>query len=148
MSKDRFVTAQFCDDIRHEVNNKFSFIGCYLSELIVDEFPAVLPKLCTVVTLITPIEHPFEKLAIRAKLNDEQIAELPIHDLSSQDGMHESVRDGARFFSVTCMMVFSPLAIADESVLRIVVDTEDGEMVSPGLILRKRTDKDPQIIPA
>jgi len=36
----------FCDDIRHEIGNKFTLVGCYGKELYIQELPSKLNKLC------------------------------------------------------------------------------------------------------
>lgn len=48
------ISVLFCDDIRHEVSGKISLIGVYGSHLIVNEFPAVLTKLCVHMTITIP----------------------------------------------------------------------------------------------
>ena len=40
----------FCDDIRHEVTGKVTFVGSYGSHLYTTSFPATLPRLCCAVT--------------------------------------------------------------------------------------------------
>jgi hypothetical protein len=42
----RHVETLFCDDIRHEVGGKLSYIGVYSGGLFVRAFPVTLPKLC------------------------------------------------------------------------------------------------------
>lgn len=36
----------FCDDIRQEVGNKVTLVGCYGNELQTNSLPTVLPKIC------------------------------------------------------------------------------------------------------
>jgi hypothetical protein len=35
-----------CDDIRQEVGNESSLMGCYGVSMVLTDFPVVLPKLC------------------------------------------------------------------------------------------------------
>ncbi len=72
----------FCDDIRYELQNKLSLVGCYGVEMLVhDNAPVMLPKL----GMLVQARLPFEKMP-PVKLNiyafDE---ETPIHtaDLST-----------------------------------------------------------------
>lgn len=44
----------FCDDIRFEQHGKYSVIGCYGPDMIVSEFPALLPKFACLVQLRFP----------------------------------------------------------------------------------------------
>ena len=40
----------FCDDIRNEIGNKLTFVGCYFGDmLITSDFPAVIPRFCLAV---------------------------------------------------------------------------------------------------
>jgi hypothetical protein len=39
---DRHIQTVFCDDIRHEVGGKHSYIGVYSGKLFVPTFPATL----------------------------------------------------------------------------------------------------------
>ncbi len=73
---DRFVHAIFCDDIRQELGNKVSFMGCYQSELFVPFAPLALPKLCVYVTISTPAERPFKALSIRVDQGSNTIANI------------------------------------------------------------------------
>jgi hypothetical protein len=59
MTGKRTVIAQFCDDVRQEIGNKFSLMGCYGTDLYVPAFPFTLPKLCAFVHVRTPRERPF-----------------------------------------------------------------------------------------
>lgn len=38
--------GMFCDDIRHEVGNKITLVGCYGNELFFNEKLRALPRLC------------------------------------------------------------------------------------------------------
>ena len=42
-----FGHAIFCDDIRMEVGNKLTFVGCYFGVMFLNsDFPATIPRLC------------------------------------------------------------------------------------------------------
>jgi len=56
-----------CDDIREEKNNKFSLMGMYGKEIIFNKLPALLPKLCFLITL-EEIREKFSKIEITMKL--------------------------------------------------------------------------------
>jgi hypothetical protein len=71
----RHVQTIFCDDIRHELGGKLSYIGVYSGHLFVPAFPVILPKLCLALSVITPASQPFRKLELRIFKDDEQLAE-------------------------------------------------------------------------
>ena len=75
---DRYLTVTFCDDIRHEVGNKMSLIGCYQGELMVETAPTALPKLCALIAATTPTNKPFKTLTIRVMKDDAELARLEI----------------------------------------------------------------------
>jgi hypothetical protein len=135
MNEGRIVIAQFCDDIRYEVGNKYSLIGCYSDELIVDKLPALLPKLCVQVRAFTPIDKVFSKLALRAFLGDDVIAEAHIElgKVSPDDAPADATR-----MSIMTFLLFSPLGITEPSMLRIEAETEDGVLTGGKLRIRER----------
>lgn len=126
MSNDRIAVALFCDDVRQELGNKYSLMGCYGDELIIERLPALLPKLGVQLRAITPIDRPFKKLVFRAFLNEELLAEIdvPKEQLAAAKELVAS-RDDAQRLTIMAIMGFSPLAISDESQLRIEAETED-----------------------
>ena len=142
MSEHRIVVVQFCDDVRHEMGNKYSLMGCYADELIVDKLPVVLPKLCAQIRAITPIDNFFSKLTFRAKINDDIIAELNIDINKLPDPV--PTNSELRRYTVVAAMSFSPLLIAEPCQLRIEAETEDGVII-PGssLKIRERLPEDP-----
>jgi hypothetical protein len=47
---DAFGHAIFCDDIRVEVGNKLTFVGCYFGFMFINSnFPAIIPRFCVAV---------------------------------------------------------------------------------------------------
>lgn len=46
------INSILCDDIREEKGNKLSLMGMYGGDVIVNDFPSILPKLCLFVQLI------------------------------------------------------------------------------------------------
>ncbi|WP_189994763.1 DUF6941 family protein [Thalassobaculum fulvum] len=46
-----FLDVLFCDDVRQEIGDKTTLVGIYKQELIVDSFPATLPRLAIVVRI-------------------------------------------------------------------------------------------------
>lgn len=135
MSESRIVIVQFCDDVRHEVGNKYSLMGCYADELIIDKLPVALPKLGAQIRAITPIDNLFSKLIFRAKINDDIIAELNVDINKLPDPV--PVNSELRRYTVIAAMTFSPLLIVETCQLRIEAETEDGVII-PGSSLRIR----------
>jgi hypothetical protein len=132
----RQAQSIFCDDIRQEIGGKQSFIGVYTSKMFVQEFPIILPKICLVISALTPIENPFKKMIFRVLKDDELFAEgtieeeelekLVIPDSTSSDGNPNLISSKVQF-------LFSPFQIDGPCTLKVRVITENEELTAPGL---------------
>ncbi len=134
----RHVLTIFCDDIRHEVGGKLSYIGVYSGQMFVPSFPITLPKLCLALSVITPIEMPFRKLAMRVFKDDAQLAEGALDEthLTNVVEAFEDVPEGERKDRVQLlqsMFVFSPFQLEGPCTLRVRIETESGELRGVGL---------------
>ncbi|MDP1679015.1 MAG: hypothetical protein Q8L02_02625 [Candidatus Nitrotoga sp.] len=133
----RVVFAYFCDDIRQEVGNKFSFVGCYQGVMVVQQFPAQLPKLCAHIIVLTPTGKPFERLVLRAKLNEDVVAELEFPVSNWVDNFNEKAASTELGrLSVQAMIVLSPLIVTEPSKLYTEAETEDGIISGSYLTIR------------
>lgn len=132
---DRFVHAIFCDDIRQEMGNKVSFMGCYQGELFVPFVPLLLPKLCVQVTISTTVEQPIKSLTVRLDQGENQLAviEVPADDFARS---MSPVPEEAKRWSASVGVMLSPFNITEPGELRVVVITEEGEMPGPRLRLK------------
>lgn len=133
---DRFLTATYCDDIRQELGNKLSLMGCYQGELIVSRVPVALPKLCVYASVWTPKEQPFKSLIIRIVQGDDvELARIEL----PQVGLAEAaqIRDEtATRKAVSTAIAFAPFAIEKSTSLRLVATTEEGEIIGPRLLIK------------
>lgn len=143
MPADRFLTAQFCDDIRHERGGKFSLIGCYRDEMLVPTLPYVAPRFCAQVLVSTPLDQPFEHLKISLQANGEILAEIEYsqEELEEHQQRVGAIADAERITFVALMGV-SPMIINEEAVVAAVAETEAGELRGGQLRARLRRDTD------
>lgn len=130
---DRFVHAIFCDDIRQEIGNKVSFMGCYQGELFVPFVPLMLPKLCVQVTVTTTVERPLKALTVRLDQGTNQLAVIEISGDELARAIPPATEDKTRLAASVGVML-APFTITEPGELRVVVITEEGEM--PGPLLR------------
>lgn len=136
LTSDRILTAIFCDDIRHEIGNKMSYIGVYQGELIVPEIPIALPRLCIFATALTPISRPFKSLTLRVLLNDEtELARLEVPPETFAD-LPEIQDASVTRKQVSTALSFSPFFIERQTTLRLMADTDEGEIVGPRLLIK------------
>jgi len=132
---DRFVHAVFCDDIRQEVGGKVSLMGCYQGDLLVPFMPVALPKLCVFATISTPVERPLKTLKVRVMQDETELVSLDV----PADDMNKVVpqaEDGVTRILANTVIVFSPFAVAVPTAIRVMVDTEEGEIIGPRLRIR------------
>lgn len=135
----RFVHTIYCDDVRREVDNKISLIGCYQGDMLVSAIPGVLPKLCAVVTVATPYEEPFKQLEVLLTKDGEELAKISFPEntlLTVQSSQQEDL--GEPFFRrvMTAVLVLSPLSIGAPGIIRVNAVTEEGEIKGPALSIR------------
>ncbi len=125
----RHVETLFCDDIRHEINGKISFIGVYSSWLFVPSFPATLPKLCLSVKIVTPAEQPLQELKLVVFKDDDTLQEIELEKeqlAEASDSIEEKTEEKAMVAQF--MLVFSPIQFDGPCTLRVCVQTESGEL--------------------
>lgn len=143
-TSDRILTVVYCDDIRHEMGNKMSFMGCYQGELFVPAVPMALSKLCLFITVLTPKGRPFKSLTLRV-MQDEttELArmEIPPEGLANLADVQD---DTATRKAINTAMAFSPFVIEKPTVLRVLADTEEGEIIGPRLHIKIA----PEMVPA
>lgn len=136
MAEDRFLWAEYCDDIRQEVGSKISLIGCYGSELHIGApLPVVLPKLCTFVRARTPLERPFKAGVLRIYRDERPIVEMPVDPKEAV----ETPPEGAKWQLLSAVLVMSPFQVEAPCVLRVVFETEGQEIEGPKLRVRDVT---------
>jgi len=127
---DRHIQTIFCDDVRHELGGKLSYMGAYNGVLFVPAFPVTLPKLCLVINVLTPAEKPFAKLVLRVLTNEEVLIEEDF------DETQYTVRETEdRLLIFPSIFVFSPCQLDGPCILRVCAETEEGELKGPSLII-------------
>lgn len=133
----RYLEVMYCDDIREEVGNKFSYMGVYAGELTVPSAPVWLPKLCIAVKAITGIGDPFETLEVRiVKVKgDDETELLSTGSVPLPAKLPGLDNDSARLVAQVTIML-APFQIDEETILRVKATTEREEL--RGMALRIR----------
>lgn len=145
MIEGRIVLAQFFDDVRQEMGNKLSLMGCYVSgEMVFQKIPGAVPELFAYVTAITPKDKPFEKLNVRATLNGELLAEMsvPYEQLLPNPHAPSSNPDASRLMAAV-VMAFAPFIVTKQCTLKIEAETEEGTFHAGSLFIREATLETP-----
>ncbi|TVR67173.1 MAG: hypothetical protein EA420_00840 [Candidatus Competibacteraceae bacterium] len=125
----RHVETLFCDDIRHEIGGKLSYIGVYSGGLFVPAFPVTLPKLCLSVRIVTPANEPLRTLILRVLKDEENLQELTLDEdqlAAASDADEDAAEE--RIQMTQFMLVFSPIQFDEPCTLKVRVQTETGEL--------------------
>lgn len=136
----RHVETLFCDDIRHEINGKLSYIGVYSGTLFVPVFPVTLPKLCISVKIVTPVNEPLRSLTLRVLKDDEILQEIVFdkEQLVSASEVLVELSDEERRLRVQMpqfLLAFSPLHLDKACTLRVRALADHEELRGVGLII-------------
>jgi hypothetical protein len=140
---ERYLHAVYCDDVRLEIGNKQSLMGIYGEALVISEMPASIPKLCVVVTVVTPSSRPFEKLVTVIKKDDEVLVEAPLaeelaNEISERARVRKNEMDSEeRILRLNAAFILSPLLVEAPCTLRVRAYTESEELKCPALRIIK-----------
>jgi hypothetical protein len=120
----------FCDDVRQEIDGKLTLVGVYNGNLTVfGEFPAVLPKLCLVVWLNSPMTNfvTWTKITlVGAPLGDVR-PELDLGEMSKPS----FVPQGATRRQLTAVLPLAPCTLTEAGTIIVNAEMECG-MLSIG----------------
>ena len=133
--ENRTVIAQFCDDFRQEIGNKFSLMGCYGTDLFVPKFPITLPKLCVFVYVRTPKENPFGTLTLSVMRGNQALATLRANPDRLDPA--EELPGWTRWLSMTGVLVMAPFNAVEPCDLRVQAQTESEIIESGRFVIRK-----------
>lgn len=134
---DRFAFVEFCDDVRHEIGNKYSLMGCYGSELILSDVPAILPKLCILVRAATPLDRLFKRLVFRVSSSDRLLLEANAElEKLTREHLSDLLPLATRGIA-TAFFELSPFAVPEEMTLKVEAETEEGVLIAGTLRVRK-----------
>lgn len=136
----RHIQTIFCDDIRHEIGGKLSYIGVYSGRLIVSQFPVTLPKLCLALNVVTSSSEPFRSLSLNVLKNEETLAHPVLNEAQLTEACEAAVTANADVapplpvLIARFLFVFSPFILEGPCLLRVRAETESEEL--QGIALR------------
>lgn len=137
----------FCDDIRHEIGGKKSYIGCYFNELIIDgSLPVTLPKLSFVVNIVLPFLNSSkgELLVYLPTDADEPTIRSELPRVTDEDraqfGQAFDRTDADRELRVMAEFVMAPFEVPKAGAIRVVALVEGEEIPCGRLDIRSAAD--------
>ena len=115
----------FCDDIRHEISGKTTFVGIYAGEMILHvPLPAIYPKLCLAIHYTERPGESTEPVRIEVSLPGDEIdkpaivADLPIDQMRNRPPPSDPGADDPRL-GVQFHMGLTPLQILKEGRIKV-----------------------------
>lgn len=117
----RSVEVVYCDDIRHEIGGKRSFMGVYSSILVVPSAPTTLPKFCVSIRVTTEVSDPFQSLTVKLVRGDQELSrvELPNEAITPTYKLND-----ANWLTVYVDLVLSPFSITEMGKINVIAITE------------------------
>lgn len=132
MSEPRVAHAMFCDDVRMEIGNKPSFMGCYSGDMgIPMPFPAKLPKFGFFLVLICDIDDSPEFIEAFVKLPDGK--ELLRQKLPPAP---RSIAPGSKKISYNAVVQVAPLPLPCAGTVEAWIETEQGPLRAGSLMVK------------
>lgn len=130
------VMATYCDDIRHEKGEKVSLMGCYQSELLLPQVPAVLAKLCAFVSVIVPLTYKSKTLSLHMFQDDKQIGQIDLPAETMTETLVSPADKWATRRAFNAAINMSPLVIERPCVIRVEATLNEVQLRGPRLIIR------------
>lgn len=142
----RHAWTIFCEDIRQEVGNKNSFMGIYNGEMIFDEFPSYLPKLCVISFCETEVSNLLKTLSCKVFLNENLLQEQTLpseHLLQSQQALMGRGSEEDPILKITFGVNFQFLGMQFEkpSIIKVIIYADEEEIVAGKLRVKVNPDK-------
>jgi hypothetical protein len=142
---DRFANVLYCDDVRHELDGKRSYIGVYGTHLLADSFPLAVSKLCVVITVTSPRNMPFKKFGLYLINGEQEVAaaEMPLADVEKAMVQLASTpnRDpeSEGFLAMQGIFEIQNIVFPEPAVLRVLVRTEGADVQGQPLRVEMRS---------
>lgn len=136
-----FMHAIFCDDLRHEMGNKYSYMGVYSGAMFIPGYPYTLPKLGVTFWLIDKSGQAIKDLSFIVYLDETEIGrvDIPIDEpmeikLATDDDTGEKAR------IVNGGLIISPLLIEKDCRLKARAFL-NGEEIKGGTLVIRAADQ-------
>lgn len=133
----RCFTAIYCDDIRQEINGKYTLVGCYGSHMFLSEFPAKLPRFNAHTTLYIPLSESFSHIRIVLNKGAEEIAEsaFDVEPDMLQDVINND--NNLRFHAIIGAFSLTNFEIDEPTLIDVTAYVDGVPLMGPRLIVER-----------
>lgn len=141
-------TTIFCDDIRQEVGGKLSYMGVYMSEMVIHApFPATLPKLCMVINYLERPGSNEDPVTIRVFQPEEKnpLTDIPLDaDLMRRSGLAPTDPEASDpFIGALFFLNLAPFVIKAPGRIRVVAESGNKKVRLGSILVRPAKEGDP-----
>jgi hypothetical protein len=133
-----FGDTIFCDDIRFELGNKFSFIGVYNGAMFFSEelpFPITIPKLCMNVRIFMPVDMHPDRIDMMVYFpgdkDDSPTFKQPIENLPPRQKIVEDLDMTEARGVFSAPFIFSPVQLLSVGAIKVRANIK-GETIRLG----------------
>ena len=134
-----FMETIYCDDVRSEIGNKLSFMGIYGPNILLNEFPAILSKLCAVMSLHMPAETQAETVTFFLYKDDEEVGRSTAHIADVRKAATQLREfDDERRLTIRFIAQMAPLQLEGPCRLKARAEV-DGETIKGGSLVVEKT---------
>jgi hypothetical protein len=141
MASPRVAHCLFCDDIRFEVGNKYSFMGIYSGEMIFAGSPPVmLPRFGIVTWVIADADDPVKTVSVLVRMLPDGAEIIKTDQLPV--AMSANSLDGAQKMMAQHILPISSLLIQQAGLIEVTMHA-DGEALRAGRLVVRFTGEAP-----
>lgn len=139
----------FSDDIREEIESKFSIIGAISDVLYVSQLPAALPKMGIVVRVNMPVDFKAKKCAVKIlEIDGSQNIIGAFDEGDIERARQQSRKADLPMLGFIIRAVASPYSIPKQGLVRVLVEIDDSELVAGALrIIEGSRPPEPKVGP-
>jgi hypothetical protein len=136
----RHLSVIYADDLRQELGGKITIVGVYQTQMLVEAFPIVLPKLAVLVTAVTPVDQPFGHVSVQLMRDDEILQSFDV-DLTDDETLDLSTnQNDASTLELNFANIISPLQLDGPCNLRVRLMTNSGVIFGRPLLIKMAND--------
>lgn len=119
------VFCLYADDVRQEVNNKMTYVGTYMGDLIatVPALPGQIPRLVAAIFVTIPKERDFQKVTIEMLWNGETQQTVEVKKEQIGNISNTETQDEASV--INAVMVMEPMVIQGNGRIGVRVTLDD-----------------------
>lgn len=139
---DEHVETIYCDDVRHELGNKLSFMGVYTGQLFVKNLPVILPTFCIVIKIVSFTHKKLSPMTVKVMMDDNIFREEVIASDDDKDETENTELQANNKFGLspakTSNIIFklANFQLEKECVIKVRVFVEGKDEPLKGLALQ------------